>query len=201
VPEVLRYFLPPEGGDNAFSLYRNSVFKEGDEFIATSIAAAQETVDMMEVNFSLELICMLNVVFPDVCTIDNALPWMDALVEAVQNNNTRVRVIMENTNSNGLENRVAGTILMEELERLGLDHLVELRFYSGKIHAKSILIDGQLLFVGSQNMHYSSWGEGGLNEYSLATDSPLAISEYKTLFETKWQESIPFEEAEYGTSP
>ncbi len=201
VPEVLRYFLPPEGSDNAFSLYRNSVIKEGDEFIATSISSAEETIDMMEVNFSLEMICMLNVVFPDVCTFDNALPWMNALLETVQNNGTRVRVIMENTNSNGLENRVGGTILMEELERLGLEDLVELRFYNGKIHAKSLLIDDQLLFIGSQNMHYSSWGEGGLNEFSLATDSPQAVSEYQALFEAKWQESTPFEEAEYGTSP
>jgi phosphatidylserine/phosphatidylglycerophosphate/cardiolipin synthase-like enzyme len=201
VPEVLRYFLAPDSNDNTFSLYRNSVFKEGDEFIATSIAAAQETIDMMEVNFSLEMICMLNIVFPDVCTFDNALPWMNALVETVQNNNTRVRVIMENSNSNGLENRVGGTILMEELERLGLADLVELRFYSGKIHAKSLLIDDQLLFIGSQNMHYSSWGEGGLNEYSLATDSLQAIAEYQALFETKWEESVPFDEAEYSTTP
>jgi phosphatidylserine/phosphatidylglycerophosphate/cardiolipin synthase-like enzyme len=201
VPEVLRYFLPPEGNANVFSLYRNSVFKEGDEFIAASLASAQETIDMMEVNFSLEMICMVNVVFPDVCTFDHALPWMEALVQGVQNNNVKVRVIMENTNSNGLENRVGGTILMDELERLGLEEQVELRFYSGKIHAKSLLIDGELLFIGSQNMHYNSWGEGGLNEYSLATDSPQAIAEYQALFEAKWRESIPFEEAEYSTSP
>ncbi len=202
VPEVLRYYLPTDGSDSAFSLYRNNVFKEGDEFIAASIAAAEETIDMMEVNFSLELICMVNIVFPDVCTIDNALPWMDALLEAIEKNNIKVRVIMESTNSNGLENRVAGNVLMDELERLGLDHLVELRFYNGKVHAKSLLIDNQLLFIGSQYMHYSSWGAGsGLNEYSIATDDPQAIDEYNALFETKWGQSTPFEEVEYGTSP
>ena len=156
---------------------------------------------MMEVNFSLEVICMVNIVFPDACTIDDALPWMDALLETIEKKNTKVRVIMENANSNGLENRVGGKVLMGELERLGLDHLVELRFYNGKVHAKSLLIDNELLFIGSQNMHYSSWGEGGLNEYSIATDDPQAIDEYKALFETKWQQSTPFEEAEFGTSP
>jgi phosphatidylserine/phosphatidylglycerophosphate/cardiolipin synthase-like enzyme len=90
---------------------------------------------------------------------------------------------------------------MEELERLGLEEQVELRFYNGKIHAKSLLIDGELLFIGSQNMHYSSWGERGLNEFSLATDSPQAVAEYQALFEAKWQQAIPFEEAEYSTSP
>jgi phosphatidylserine/phosphatidylglycerophosphate/cardiolipin synthase-like enzyme len=201
VPEVLRYYLPPEGRNNAFSLYRNSAFKEADDFIAASLTSAEKTIDMMEVNFSLELICMLNIVFPDVCTIENALPWMDAMLESIQNNNTQVRVIMENANSNGLENRVAGTVLMDELKRLGLDGQVELRFYNGKVHAKSGLIDGKLLFIGSQNMHYSAWGERGLNEYSLATDDPQAIAEYQDFFEAKWQQSTPFEEVEYAQSP
>jgi len=201
VPEVLRYYLPPEGSQNAFSLYRNSVYKEADDFIAASLASSEERIDMMEVNFSLEMICMLNIVFPDVCTIENALPWMNAMLESIQNNNTQVRVIMENSNSNGLENRVAGTVLMDELKRLGLDQQVELRFYNGKVHAKSALIDGKLLFIGSQNMHYSAWGERGLNEYSLATDDPQAIAEYQDLFEAKWQQSTPFEEAEYAQTP
>jgi phosphatidylserine/phosphatidylglycerophosphate/cardiolipin synthase-like enzyme len=123
------------------------------------------------------------------------------MLEAIQANGVKVRVIMENTNSNGLENRVAGTVLMEELERLGLSHLVELRFYNGKLHAKSMLLDGKLLIIGSQNLHYSSWGEAGLNEYSLSTDNPQAISEYQTMFEEKWAQAIRFEEAKYGTSP
>jgi hypothetical protein len=58
---------------------------------------------------------------------------------------------------------------MDELARLGLEEQVELRFYNGKIHAKSILMDGELLIIGSHNLHYSAWGDTGLNEYSLAT--------------------------------
>ncbi len=200
VPEVMRYYLPPEGSDTAFSLYRNSDIKEADNFIAVGMASSTETIDMMEVNFSLELVCMLNIIYPDFCTFDDALPWMEAMVEGIKNNNTHVRVIMENTNSNGLENRVAGVELMEELTRLGLEDQVELRFYNGKIHAKSILMDGELLIIGSHNLHYSAWGDRGLNEYSLATDNPEAIAEYQALFENKWAEAIPFDEAEYGTS-
>jgi phosphatidylserine/phosphatidylglycerophosphate/cardiolipin synthase-like enzyme len=89
-----------------------------------------------------------------------------------------------------------GFLFILLVARLGV-----VRFYNGKVHAKSMLIDDQLLIIGSQNTHYSAWGEGGLNEYSLATDSPVATAEYKALFETKWQQSTPFEEAEYATSP
>lgn len=203
VPEVLRTYLPPDSGTNAFSLYRTTALKEGDTFIATALASAEESIDMTQVNFALEVICMANIVFPDVCTFDNALPYMEAMADAIEKNHVRVRVIMENSNSNGLENRVGGTVLMEELESRepGLSDLVELRFYNGKIHAKGTLIDDQLLIIGSQNMHYSSWGEAGLTEYNIATNDPQAIAEYQALFETKWQEAIPFEEAEYGTNP
>ena len=64
-----------------------------------------------------------------------------------------------------------------------------------------MLIDDEMLVIGSQNMHYSSWGEGGLNEYNVTTNNPQAIDEYKALFETKWEDAVPFEEAEYAKSP
>jgi phosphatidylserine/phosphatidylglycerophosphate/cardiolipin synthase-like enzyme len=201
VPEVLRTYLPPDGNDLAFSIYRTKDYKEADTFIAASLASAQETIDMIQVNFSLEMICMANLVFPEVCTIENSLPWMDALIEAVSENGVKVRAIVETSNSNGLENRVAANVLFTELERRGLRDQVELRFYNGKVHAKSTLIDGHMLIIGSQNMHYSSWGDSGLTEYSLVTDAPEAIREYQALFETKWEQAVPFDEAEFSTSP
>ncbi|HBY09198.1 MAG TPA: hypothetical protein DEH22_16000 [Chloroflexi bacterium] len=201
VPEVLRTYLPPDGDSNAFSLYRSSEYKEGDTFIAAALSSAEETIDIMHVNFSLQVYCMANVVFPGLCTIDNDLPWMDALVTAIETNQVKVRVIIENTNSNGLENRVGVNALMAELERLGYADRLEVRFYNGKLHAKSTLIDGRLLIIGSQNMHYSSWSQSGLTEHSLATDDPAAISEYQALYETKWAEAIPYEDASYGMSP
>ena len=201
VPEVLRTYLPPDGDDHAFSIYRTKDYKEADTFIAASLASSEETIDMLHVNFSLEMICMANLIFPDVCTIENTLPWMDAVIEAIEKNPVKVRAIVETTNSNGLENRIAGNVLFAELERRGLGDRVELRFYDGKLHAKSTLIDSSLLIIGSMNMHYSSWGETGLTEYSLTTNAPEAIAEYQALFETKWAEAIPFEEAEFGVSP
>lgn len=201
VPEVLRTYLPPGGDSNSFSLYRTTVHREADEFLYAGLASAQQSIDAIEVNFSLEAVCMLNLVFPDFCTMENALPWMNALLESVETHQTRVRVIMENTNSNGLENRVAGEVFLAELKRRGLDDLVELRFYDGKVHAKSMLIDDQLLVIGSQNFHYSSWGDSSLAEYNVTSNDPLAIEEYKKMFEINWAEAIPFEESEYGASP
>jgi len=200
-PEVLRSYLPPGADGTAFSLYRTSEYLEGDEFIAGSLAAAQESIDMIHVNFSLEVYCMANLIFPGICSIDDALPWMHAIILAIEENQAQVRVIVENANSNGLENRVAGKVLMEELDRRGLGGLVELRFFNGKLHAKATQIDDALLIIGSQNMHYSAWGQGALTEHSLTTNDPAAIQEFNALFETKWQDAVPFEDAKFGTSP
>ena len=200
VPEVLRAYLPPDSDGVAFSLYRSSNYLEGDEFIAASLAASEKSIDMIQVNFALEVYCMANLIFPDLCSIDDAYPWMDAIVEAVEENQVQVRVIVENANSNGLENRVAGNVLMEELESRGYGGFVEIRFYNGKLHAKATQIDNAMLIIGSQNMHYSAWGEGALTEHSLTTNDPAAIEEFNALFETKWQDAVPFEEAEFGTS-
>jgi len=201
LPEVLRFYLPPDADGTAFSLYRSSEYLEGDEFIAGSLAAAEESIDMIHVNFALEVYCMANLIFPGLCDIDDAYPWMHAIIEAVEANQVKVRVIVENANSNGLENRIGATVLFEELEKRGLRDFVEIRFYDGKLHAKSTKIDNALLIIGSQNMHYSAWGQGALTEHSLTTNDPDAIQEYNSLFETKWKDAIPFEDAEYGSSP
>jgi hypothetical protein len=201
VPEVLRAYLPPDGDSNAFSLYRSKEFNEADDFIEASLAASTESIELITTNFSMELYCIIHLLAPGFCTIDDSMPYIDAILEAVEKNQTHVRVIMENANSNGLENRVTAMVLYEELVRLGLDHLVELRFFNGRLHAKSGLIDDSLLIIGSQNYQYSAWGQGGgLGENDMSTTDPDAIAEYKALFEAKWEEAIPVDEAEYGST-
>lgn len=200
VPEALKY-RPAEESSTAFALYRTDVYKEADRAYDAAIASAQESIDAIHVNFSAEIICLLNLIAPDTCTFDeNALSWMRAMVETVEKNQVNVRVIVENANSNGLENRVGIDMLEQELASRGLADLVEVRFFDGRVHMKSALIDQQLLLVGSQNFHYSSFSDGGLLEFVAATDSQAAIDEYETMFEYYWAQSIPADEAIWGTS-
>jgi phosphatidylserine/phosphatidylglycerophosphate/cardiolipin synthase-like enzyme len=200
VPEVLRAYLPMEGDTNAFSLYRSKVFGEADDFIAASLAASTESIELITANFSLDLYCMINLLAPGFCTLNDSMPYIDAILEAVEKNQTHVRVIMENANTYGLENRVTAMVIYPELAKRGLEDLVELRFFNGRTHSKSGLIDDALLIIGSQNFQYSAWGKGGgLGENMITTSDPEAIAEFKALFETKWQEAVPVDEAEYGT--
>jgi hypothetical protein len=199
VPEVLRAYLPQDGDTNAFSLYRSKVFNEADDFVAASLAASTESIELITANFSMDLHCILNLLAPGFCTLDDSMPYLESILEAVEANHTHVRVIMENANSYGLENRVTAMVIYPELARRGLDDLVELRFFNGRTHSKSGLIDDELLIIGSQNFQYSAWGKGGgLGENMITTSDPQAIAEFKALFETKWEEAIPVEEAEYG---
>ena len=199
-PETLKYYLT-EKNEAAFALYRTDVYKEADQAYVAAIASAKQSLDAIHVNFSAQLVCWLEIIAPGTCTFEeNALPWMKALVEAVEQNHARVRVIVENANSNGIENRIGYQLLQDELARRGLSEYVELRYFDGRVHTKSALIDGQLLFVGSQNLHYSSFGTGGLLEFVAATESSEAIRAYQDMFEYYWQRAIPADEAVWGTT-
>lgn len=198
-PDVTKYYLP-EGSDFAVALYRTATYKEADEVYVSALKSAEETIDVVHVNFSAELICLVNLLAPNVCTYANALPWMPAIVSAVEENGARVRVIVESANMNGLENRVAIKLLQDELARRGLSDKVEIRFFDGRLHAKSALIDGEFLIVGSQNFHYSSFGPAGLLEFSAATDAPQTIETYQKMFDYFWERAIPPEQASWWTA-
>lgn len=196
VPEVKKYFIPDSPGEfsNAFSLNRNYKFKESDDVITAALSSANETLDILEVNFSLELTCMLDMLNDEVCSYDNALDYMKAIMNAVEENQVKVRVLVEKINSNGMENRISIKEFSRELEKRGLSEFVEFKFFEGRMHAKAFLVDDEVLFVGSQNFHYSAWGEGGLAEYNLATDDPRAVSTFQTMFDYYWESGIPWQE-------
>lgn len=177
-----------------FSLNRNIEYKESDDVILEALSSAQKSIDIFEVNFSLESICALDLLNDKVCSFDNALDYMQAIMASVEENQTRVRVLVEKINSNGMENRIAAKEFTRELELRGLDQYVEIRFFEGRMHAKAFLIDDEILFVGSQNLHYSAWGEAGLAEYNLATDDLRAVNTFKSLFDYYWETGIPWDE-------
>jgi cardiolipin synthase len=65
---------------------------------------------------------------------------------------------------------------------------------------KSASVDQELLLVGSQNLHYSSFGEKGLLEFVVASDGPLAIETYQNMFVYYWEQAIPEDQADWVTA-
>lgn len=197
-PETLRYYMT-ESNDNAFAIYRTGNYKEADMAYDAALSSATSSIDAIHVSFSADLICLVNLVSPGVCNFENSLSYMRALLDAAKQNGTQIRVIVENANMNGMENRVGLKILQDELDRLGISDRVDVRFFDGRLHAKSVLIDKQLLIIGSQNLHYSSFGEGGLLEFNAATTAPEAIETYQKMFDYYWQRAIPAQDARWGS--
>jgi phosphatidylserine/phosphatidylglycerophosphate/cardiolipin synthase-like enzyme len=192
-PEVLRFY-PADGAANAFSLHHTLLFQEADEAIIAAILQAEDTLDLYEVNFSLHSICLLAVFLTDICDVDDVVtPYMQALLTAVIENDVKVRAVVEKSAMNGFENRIAIEWLQERLAEAGkLDNVV-IRFGSGKIHDKAILVDDAFLIVGSQNFHWSAWDTPSLTEYSMGTDDQAAISDFRQEFEYQWELALPVE--------
>ncbi len=194
VPEVQKLYLASENF-NAFALHRTHNFRESDNTVPATIASAQETLDVLQVNFTLELICDLNLIF-NICDFSDALSYMDAMMKAIETNNVKTRVLIKPGVIEGVESNIAVEAFRDELNARGLSHLVEFRFFQDSVHAKAVLIDDQFLLIGSQNFHYSAFGDNALTEFNIGTDDPDAVAAFKKFFEYHWErgEPIPVKE-------
>jgi len=190
IPEVQMYY-PAETGNNAFALHRTSKFDESDVIMTSTISSAQETLDVLEVNFTLKLICDLNVLFR-VCNFNDAPEYMPALMDAIETNHVKTRILVKKKPIESIENKIAVQEFRKALAERGLSDLVEFRFFNDSVHAKAVLIDNQFLLLGSQNFHYSAFGKGvGLTEFNIGTDDPQAIEDFKRTFDYYWEHGTP----------
>ena len=66
----------------------------------------------MQVNFTMALVCDLNVLY-DVCNFNEALPYMEGLLEGAENG-ADVRILIKGAPVDGIESGVAVAILEKE---------------------------------------------------------------------------------------
>lgn len=185
VPEVMKYYIPETAEATAFSMFRNNVRDESDWQIANALSAAESSIDTMQVNFTLELVCDLNILY-DVCNFNEALPYMEGLLQGAENG-AAVRILVKGAPVDGIETGVAIAVLEDEIKKRGLEDKIEIRYFDGPMHYKSINIDDELVIVGSQNFHYSAMNPlSGLAEYNLGVVDEDAVQQYKSLFEYHW---------------
>ncbi|MFN2233893.1 MAG: hypothetical protein ACK2U1_06655, partial [Anaerolineales bacterium] len=127
VPEVMKLYLSSKNS-NAFALHRTTNFQESDQTVPTTIASAQKTLDVLQVNFTLALICDLNVLF-EVCDFRDALVYMQAMMDAIETNNVQTRVLVKPGVIEGVESDIAVKAFRDALELRGLSDLVEFRYF------------------------------------------------------------------------
>jgi phosphatidylserine/phosphatidylglycerophosphate/cardiolipin synthase-like enzyme len=108
---------------------------------------------------------------------------MDALVSAVERGAV-VRMMMS---------EIAGSSLWYEepgfLARSGVDVRILDNLY---VHAKAIIIDGQVLWIGSQNLTANSLDAN--REVGLITTETVALQRVMATFETDWQAAAPLDD-------
>ncbi len=101
-PEVLRFFPAAENEHSAFALHHTLKHLESDEALLAAIGGAQESIDLFEVNFSLNTPCLVLSMVSDICQSDDFAPvYMLALRDAIVENDVMLRVMMEETAMNG----------------------------------------------------------------------------------------------------
>lgn len=181
----------PAGTQRVFSLYRREGFTEADQAVVAVLEAARQSVDLLQVNFSMDVGCIVALLNPALCTDRDRLPYMTALLDAL-GRGVRVRLMTDAGGLGGIENRIALAYLGREMSKRGIPaSRFEARWFPTPLHAKAILVDGQMLVVGSMNLHYSSWTQGplGLAEYDLATTAPGVVREFAGIYRTSWPQS------------
>lgn len=184
-PEVLQYYVPDEAPDNAVRVFRTHTFLEGDRLYTEALAAAQDSIDVIHINFSLEFVCALNILV-EACTYANRVEYMDALMQAAENG-ARLRILTSDVAWVGIENRIALRAFEDELAARGLINRVEVRFFEQDMHIKAALVDNEFLVLGNQNFHYSAWGGGGsLAEFNVGVEAPAAVEQFRRYFDYYW---------------
>jgi phosphatidylserine/phosphatidylglycerophosphate/cardiolipin synthase-like enzyme len=112
---------------------------------------------------------------------------MDALMQAIEQNDVKVRILVSNVAWVSIENNIAIDAFEEELAIRGLSDNVEIRYFEQDMHVKAALIDREFLIVGNQNFHYSAWGdEGSLAEFNVGTGDPEAAQDFERYFNYYW---------------
>ncbi|CAM3979127.1 phospholipase D-like domain-containing protein [Deinococcus frigens] len=183
--------VQPAGSQRVFSLYRREGFTEADQAVVAVLEAARSRVDLLQVNFSMDLGCLVALLNPALCTERARLPYMTALLDALERG-VKVRLMTDEGGLGGIENRIALAYLGREMRKRGIPApRFEARRFPTPVHAKAILVDNQMLVVGSMNLHYSSWTQGplGLAEYDLATTAPPVIREFTSIYREYWPRS------------
>lgn len=183
VPEVMRYFVS-DGQTVVFSMPRTKEMLLSDAQVEAVFANAEKKIDVIQSMFSMPLVCDLNYLY-NLCNAEQGLPYIKGIIAAADNR-VQVRLLLKMSPFMGTEAVVSLEVIQQALAEQGLEGVVEVRPFPATLHAKTAMIDDEIVIIGSQNYHYSAFGDG-LAEHNLAVVDPQAVSDYQRVFEYYWQ--------------
>ena len=184
VPEVTRYY-PTDGETQVFSMLRSEVLELSDDQIKQVVANADENLDVLQAMFAMPLVCYLNHLY-DLCGPEQAMPYIQSIIKAAENG-AHVRLLLKMTPFMGTEAAISVEVIYNALRERGIEDRVEIRAFPIPLHAKTASIDNEMVIIGSQNYHYTAYGEGGgLVEHNLGVFDPQAVEDYQRVFDYYW---------------
>lgn len=184
----------PTGQDWAFPIYRRNGFYNGDEAFVSLLGSAEKTLDLTQAQVSGKWNCTVTLGAKDGCIFpQDALPMWQVVIKAIEQRHVQVRILLDYTPDFTMMESYAFIHAMQTyLKSKGLQDYFAVRLFAdGRQHTKAITVDNQVFVVGSYNLHYSSAGVNGLNEYAVATNNKAALAQYQTQFEYYWQRAKP----------
>ncbi|WP_245576204.1 phospholipase D-like domain-containing protein [Deinococcus murrayi] len=178
----------PAGTAHVYPLYRRAGFTGADEALTELVGAARTRLDIVQSQIGGTAGCLGELSEVAGCSPLRQLPVWRAVVSAIRDHGVYVRLLLDYDTALQAETLGLLRALRLELRGLGLDDHLQTRWYgtAGGTHTKMIVVDGAMLVVGSQNLHFSSFGRAGLVEYSLATSDAGALREAQGLFDFEW---------------
>lgn len=196
-PYPLFYTAPPEseGNSRAYGLYRRAGYETQDAALPALFAAAQSSIDLMQSQISGTVQCSLSLTAPGGCPFpQEALPVWQAIVGAIRDRGVRVRLLLDYDSLLQVEPLALISGIRAYLKPLGLEDHLQVRWSGtvGGMHTKAALVDDAMLAVGSLNLHFSSFGSRGLNEYTLATSDLTALKAGRQDFDFEWARGKAF---------
>ncbi|MDO4245850.1 MAG: phospholipase D-like domain-containing protein [Deinococcus sp.] len=187
--------LTAQNDVRVMSLYRRQGETQANDALLALMNGTQTRLDLMHVNFSMNITCMVALLNPTMCTGRDQLPYLTAVLDALRRG-VPVRLLTDPTLQIGaLENRIAVGYIRHVMEREGLPlERFQVRLFPVPVHAKATLTD-DVLTVGSLNMHYSSWTQGpiGLNEAVATTNDSATLSQFRQMYDAAWAQAEPLE--------
>ncbi len=184
------------GTSRAYGLYTRNGYTDQDAALPALFSAAHSSIDLMQAQVSGTLRCSLSLLVPGGCPYpQQALPVWRSIVGAIERRGVTVRLILDYDPLLRAEPLALLAGIRAHLQPLGLQDHLQVRWSgtAGGMHTKAALVDGAMLTVGSHNLHFSSFGNSGLNEFTLATSDPQALRAARQTFEFEWARGRPFE--------
>ncbi|MFC5847479.1 phospholipase D-like domain-containing protein [Deinococcus petrolearius] len=194
LPLAWRAPAPAPGAARVYGLYRRSGYETQDDTVAELFGAAERRIDVMQSQVSGTLGCSLSLTLPGLCRFpEDQLPVWRAAVQAVRERGVTLRLLLDHDPLLQVEGLSLLGSLRAALAPEGLAGHVQARWFAGAggLHAKAALVDGEMLTVGSQNLHFSAFGPRGLSEYTLATSDPATLRAFGRQFEYEWARARP----------